>query len=77
MWRGQEIKQIGPVEPLPQIIQQKPIPLSEGLQWVPYNIRRIIEDLLYDQMGGSVKELVKWMDLHPLNLTMKEGMSDS
>ena len=27
-------------------------------------------------MGGSVKELVQWIDLHPLNPTTKESMSD-
>ena len=77
VWRGQEIKQIGPIEPLPQKVQQKPIPLPEGLQWVPYDIDRIIKDILHNQMQGSVKELVQWADFHPFNPPMKESMSDS
>ena len=76
VWRGQEIKQIGPIEPLPQKVQDKPISLPKGLRWVPYNINSIIKDLLNHQMGGSVKKLVQWIDLHPLNPIAKESMSD-
>ena len=76
VWRGQEIKQIGPIEPLPQKIRQKPVSLPKGFQWAPYDIDRIIKDILHGQMGGSVKELVRWVDFHPFNPTMKESMSE-
>ena len=72
VWRGQEIKQIGPIEPLPQQVQHKPIPLPEGFQWVPWDIRSVINDLLYDHNPIlPIKELL-WSDSHPLSPTEKE-----
>ena len=66
VWRGQEIKQIGPIEPLPQQVQHKPIPLPEGLQWVPFY------NLVCDH--DSTEKRIKWVYFHP---TMKESLADS
>ena len=54
MWHGQEIKQIGPIEPLPQQVQHKPIPLPEGLQWISFNNTSVINDLLYNHMSNKL-----------------------
>ena len=71
LWRGQEIKQIGPIEPLPQQVEHKPIPLPEGLQWVPYDHTMAITSLFYNSQ--TIKEMTQWVDLHPFNSTVKEN----
>ena len=78
MWRGQEVTQIGPIEPLPQQVQQKPIPLHEGLQWVPFDISRLQNDALYEHMVCPMMKLIQWANCHPFNPTKKEeNMPDS
>ena len=77
VWRGQEIKQIGPIEPLPQQVQHKSIPLTEGLQWIPFDSTSIMNDLLYKQMSNlSITEYTQWVEFHPLSPTVKENMPD-
>ena len=72
VWRGQEIKQIGPIEPLPQQVRHKPFPLHEGLQWVPFDITSVIDDLLDDRNPNlPIKELIQWTDSYPLSPTEK------
>ena len=77
VWRGQEIKQIGPIEPLPQQIQHKPIPLPEGLQWIPCNSTSVIGDLVSNQMPNYfIRRYAQWIDFHPLIPTVEESMPD-
>ena len=75
LWRGQEVIQIGPIEPLSQNVQQKPIPLPKGSQWVPYDITSMINDLYYTNLPSI--ELMQWVYLHPLNPVAKESMLDN
>ena len=77
VWCGQEIKQIGPIEPLPQQIQHKPISLPEGLQWIPNDITSVIDDLHYNQWFiYSFRERVQWINFHPLTPTVEESIPD-
>ena len=34
MWHGQEVVEVGPIEPLPEHIRHKPYSLPQGFQWV-------------------------------------------
>ena len=34
LWRGQEIGEVGPIEPLPEHVRQEPYSLPQGFQWV-------------------------------------------
>ena len=34
LWRGQEVGEVGPIEPLPEHIRQKPYSLPQGFHWV-------------------------------------------
>ena len=70
VWRGQEIKQIGPIAPLPQV-EHTPIPLPEGLQWVDYDIQLALDYLFH--YSQALTKLTQWVDLHPLNPTVKEN----
>ena len=77
VWRGQEIKQIGPIEPLPQQVQHETTPLPEGLQWVPFDSTSAMNNLVHNKMPStSIRERTLWTDFHPLNPTVKENMSD-
>ena len=35
LWLGQEVGEIGPIEPLPEHVRQEPYSLPEGFHWVP------------------------------------------
>ena len=34
LWRGQEVREIGPIEPLPEHVRQEPYSLPQGFHWV-------------------------------------------
>ena len=34
LWRGQEVEEIGPIEPLPEHVRQEPYSLPQGFHWV-------------------------------------------
>ena len=34
LWRGQEVGEVGPIEPLPEHVRQEPYSLQQGFQWV-------------------------------------------
>jgi len=34
LWRGQEVEEVGPIEPLPELVRQEPYSLPQGFQWV-------------------------------------------
>ena len=66
VWCGQEIKQIGPIEPLPQQVQHKPITLPEGLQWVSFDSTGVINN-------NFNRERIQWITSHPFSLTVKDN----
>ena len=37
LWRGQEVGEVGPIEPLPEHVRQKPYSLPRGFHWVTLN----------------------------------------
>ena len=76
LWRGQEVKLVGPIEPLPQKVQQKPIHLPEGLQWVPFDITSVLNDLYTGTIISPINNM-QWIDCHPLNPMVKKCISDS
>ena len=77
LWCGQEIKQIGPIEPLPQQVQHKPVLLPEGLEWVPYDFASHIKMLLHNHGPFlAIKKFLQWAYFHPLNPTLKENTPD-
>ena len=34
LWCGQEVGEVGPIEPLPEHVRQEPYSLPQGFQWV-------------------------------------------
>ena len=39
MWRGQEVGEVGPIEPLPEHVRQEPYSLPQGFHWVSLSSR--------------------------------------
>ena len=37
LWRGQEVGEVGPIEPLPEHVKQEPYSLLQGFHWVALN----------------------------------------
>ena len=49
LWRGQEVGEVGPIEPLPEHIRQEPYSLPQGFHWVTLS-------------SSDVKEVVKFVE---------------
>ena len=47
LWRGQEVGEIGPIEPLPEHVRQEPYSLSQGFQWVTVNANNVDEVAMF------------------------------
>ena len=45
MWRGQEVGEVGPIEPLPEHVRREPYSLPQGFQWVSLS-RWNVEELI-------------------------------
>ena len=43
LWRGQEIGEVGPIEPLPELVRQEPYSLPQGFQWVTLSSNNVEE----------------------------------
>ena len=43
LWRGQEVGEVGPIEPLPEHVRQEPYSLPQGFQWVTVNTDNVDE----------------------------------
>ena len=52
LWHGQEIKEVGPIEPLPEYIRKEPYSLPKGFQWAPLT-------------SGDIQEIVSFMCKNP------------
>jgi len=51
LWRGQEVGEIGPIEPLPEHVRQQAYSLPKGFHWVTL-------------IGCDVEEFVKFMNIN-------------
>ena len=43
LWRGQEVGEVGPIEPLPEHVRQEPYSLPQGFHWVTLNNKDVEE----------------------------------
>ena len=64
LWRGQDVELNGPINPLPEKVQQKPYLLPEGYQWAKPDIEVIAD--AYKTMHYALKEFLQWITFHPL-----------
>ena len=47
LWRGQEVGEVGPIEPLPEHVRQEPYSLPQGFQWVTVNTNNVDEVAMF------------------------------
>ena len=47
LWRGQEVGEVGPIEPLPEHVRQEPYSLQQGFYWVTLNYNDVEEVVKY------------------------------
>ena len=57
LWRGQEVGEVGPIEPLPEHVKQEPYSLPQGFQWVTLS-------------SSNVEEVVKFGGKYSIDITM-------
>ena len=63
LWRGQEVGEVGPIEPLPEHVRQEPYSLPQGFQWVTLsssNVEKVARFVKkYRQMKSLTNEYVR------------------
>ncbi|XP_065903145.1 uncharacterized protein [Dysidea avara] len=67
LWHGQEVKEVGPIEPLPEHIRQEPYSLQKGFQWVPLTKSDVLEVASFQSMDDSIvcDASFKFLFTHP------------
>ena len=65
LWKGQEVKQIGPIIPLPDPIQQDSYTLTGGLEWAKHDVDKVAGIYRRINYSSPIKELVQWATFHP------------
>ena len=56
LWRGQEVGEVGPIEPLPEHVRQEPYSLPQGFHWVTLS-------------SSDFEEVVKFVNKNHSNLS--------
>ena len=51
LWRGREVGEVGPIEPLPEQVRQEPYSLPQGFHWVTLSC-------------SNVEEIIKYLNIH-------------
>ena len=72
LWRGQEVVEVGPIEPLPEHVRQEPYSLQQGFQWITLNSSNTEEVVKFRSIHGEARRdtvmfgniLVRMPDLH-------------
>ena len=54
LWRGQEVGEVGPIEPLPEHVRQEPYSLPQGFQWVPLSFNDCEEVVKFIRKHGDI-----------------------
>ena len=52
LWRGQEVREVGPIEPLPEHVRQEPYSLPQGFRWVTLSSSDAKEILMFTNKYG-------------------------
>ena len=52
LWHGQEVGEVGPIEPLPEHVRQEPYSLPQGFHWVTVTSNNIKEAAKFAEMCG-------------------------
>ena len=68
LWRGQEVGEVGPIEPLPEHVRQEPYSLPQGFHWVTLSSSNVEEVVKFvDKYRGRITNMPKEYTLHTVN----------
>ena len=67
LWRGQEVGEVGPIEPLPEHVRQEPYSLSQGFQWVAlsFNNREEVVKFINKYSKLDCTTGINFVTMHP------------
>ena len=54
LWRGQEVGEVGPIEPLPEHVRQEPYSLPQGFQWITLSNSNVEEVVNFMKKESSI-----------------------
>ena len=64
LWRGQEVGEVGPIEPLPEHVRQEPYSLPQGFHWVTLSSSNVEEVVKFIKKHGEMKNMSKEYVMH-------------
>ena len=68
LWRGQEVGEVGPIEPLPEHVRQEPYSLPQGFHWVTLSSSDVEEVVKFiDKCHGRTTNVSKQDAVHIVN----------
>ena len=59
LWRGQEIGEVGPIEPLPEHVRQEPYSLPQRFHWVTLSSSNVEELVKFIKKHGGITTVTK------------------
>ena len=69
LWRGQEVGEVGPIEPLPEHVRQEPYSLPQGFHWVTLTSNDIEELVKFlnkrRDPKANITDTVNYFVMHP------------
>ena len=69
LWCGQEVGEVGPIEPLPEHVRQEPYSLPQGFHWVALTTKDVAEVekflIICGNSKTSVAYIVNYIFMHP------------
>ena len=72
LWRGQEVGEVGPIEPLPEHVRQEPYSLPQGFHWVTLTSNDIEELAKFAGNSTSAAEVYGTNGDHEINAQMMD-----
>ena len=68
LWRGQEVGEVGPIEPLPEHVRQEPYSLPQGFHWVTLSSSNVEEVVKFtEKYRGKITSMSKEYVMHSVN----------
>ena len=66
LWRGQEVGEVGPIEPLPEHVRREPYSLPQGFHWVTLSSSEEVVKFMNKHTGLGVNNTpYKFVTMHP------------
>ena len=65
LWRGQEVGEVGPIEPLPENVRREPYSLPQGFHWITLSSSNVEEVVKFvDKYRGRITNVPKEYIMH-------------